>query len=192
MTLSRGFKDAFRVALAMVIVYGIILAQGWSNPHWGGLAVAMCGLSTAGEFLRKGLLRIGGTLVAVVVSLTLIALFPQDRWLFCLFLSVPCRLLRLHDDGDLALVLLAGRRLLGADVDARRRSYCGQRFRHRHATGAGYGTRHRRFHVGLGLRLAEQQPPRLRASRWPGSSPYRTSCSLAIWRWLQVLRRPST
>ena len=87
MTLSRGFKDAFRVALAMVIVYGIILAQGWSNPHWGGLAVAMCGLSTAGESLRKGLLRIGGTLVAVVVSLTLIALFPQDRWLFCLFLS---------------------------------------------------------------------------------------------------------
>ena len=87
MTLSRGFKDAVRVALAMVIVYGIVLALGWHRPYWAGLAVAMCGLSTAGESLRKGLLRIGGTLFGVVVALTLIALFPQDRWLFCLALS---------------------------------------------------------------------------------------------------------
>ena len=86
--LSPRFKGAFKTALAMVIVYGIALSMGWGHAHWGGLAVAMCSLTTTGESLHKGLLRIGGTFVAFFVTLALIALFPQDRWLFLVSLSV--------------------------------------------------------------------------------------------------------
>ena len=85
---SQRFRGAFKTALAMVIVYGIALYMGWGHTHWGGLAVAMCSLTTTGESLHKGLLRMGGTFVAFFVTLALIALFPQDRWLFLVALSI--------------------------------------------------------------------------------------------------------
>ncbi len=78
---SQRFKDAFKTALAMVIVYGIALYMGWGSIYWAGLTIAFCSLSTTGESLHKGLLRMGGTFVAFFSSLALIALFPQDRWL---------------------------------------------------------------------------------------------------------------
>ena len=54
----------------------------WSNPSWAGFAVAFCSLGTTGESVSKGLLCLCGTLLGAVVALTLLALFPQDRWLF--------------------------------------------------------------------------------------------------------------
>jgi uncharacterized membrane protein YccC len=68
--------------------YGIALQMGWETPHWAGFAVAMISLSTAGQSLNKGVMRILGTLVAAYVALTLIALFPQERWLLMLSLSL--------------------------------------------------------------------------------------------------------
>lgn len=85
---SQAFKLAFKTALAMVLAYGISLAMDWQNPYWAGLAVALCGLSTTGESLLKGLLRVAGTCLALVVSLTLIALFAQDRWGFMVAMSL--------------------------------------------------------------------------------------------------------
>ena len=66
----------------MVLAYGISLWMDWEKPYWAGLAVANCSLTSFGDSVQKGLLRLGGTALAVVVSLTLISLFPQDRWLF--------------------------------------------------------------------------------------------------------------
>jgi len=86
--LSQRFKDAFKLALAMVLAYGTSLALGWGHQYWSGLAVAMCGLTAAGDSLNKGLLRICGTLAAVVCTLTYVSLFPQDRWLFLLCLTL--------------------------------------------------------------------------------------------------------
>ncbi|MGE5322965.1 MAG: FUSC family protein, partial [Actinomycetota bacterium] len=80
--LSQTFKGAFKIALALVITYAVALSMGWNNPHWAGFAVAFCALATGGESLHKALLRIAGTFVAFFVTLSLIALFPQDRWLF--------------------------------------------------------------------------------------------------------------
>ena len=88
MTLSIRFKESVKTALAMTIAYGVALAMDWDNPSWAGVAVAVISLATVGQSLNKGVLRIFGTLVAVVVALTIIALFPQDRWLFTLLLSV--------------------------------------------------------------------------------------------------------
>ena len=88
MAMSKRFKDAFKTALAIVIAYGIALSMGWEKPMWAAFAVAMISLSTIGQSLNKGILRMLGTLLAAVFSLALIALFPQERWWFMVGLSV--------------------------------------------------------------------------------------------------------
>ena len=85
---STRFKDAFKIALAMVIAYAIALSQGWESPFWAGLAVAFCALAGVGESLNKGLLRVLGTLFGAVVALALLAMFPQDRWAFLIAMSL--------------------------------------------------------------------------------------------------------
>jgi Fusaric acid resistance protein family len=86
--LSDRVKAAMKTALAMVLAYGVALSMDWDNPHWAGFAVAFCSLSTVGESLNKGLLRLSGTLLGGLAALTLIALFPQERWLFLICMSV--------------------------------------------------------------------------------------------------------
>ena len=86
--LTPRTKEAIKTALAMTIAYGIALSMDWDRPYWAGFAVAMISLSTVGQSLNKGAMRMLGTLVAVVVSLTLIALFPQQRWWFMVALSI--------------------------------------------------------------------------------------------------------
>jgi uncharacterized membrane protein YccC len=85
---SARFKDAFKMALAMVITYAIALSQGWGTPFWAGFAVVFCGLTAVGDSLNKGLLRVFGTLFGAIVSLALLALFPQDRWAFLIAMSL--------------------------------------------------------------------------------------------------------
>ena len=84
--LSTKSKESIKTALAMTIAYGIALSLDWDKPMWAGFAVAMVSLSTSGQSLNKAALRMVGTLLAVVVSLSLIALFVQDRWLFIVFI----------------------------------------------------------------------------------------------------------
>src|SRR5215510_263162 len=86
--LSDRFKAATKTALAMVLAYGVALSMDWDNPYWAGFAVAFCSLSTVGESLNKGLLRLSGTLLGSLAALTLIALFPQDRWAFLACMSI--------------------------------------------------------------------------------------------------------
>ncbi len=84
---STRTKEAIKTALAMTIAYGIALSMDWDRPYWAGFAVAFISLSTVGQSLNKGAMRMLGTLVAFVVSLTVIALFPQERWWFMVALS---------------------------------------------------------------------------------------------------------
>jgi hypothetical protein len=86
--ISDRAKPAAKTALAVVLAYGIALSMNWDNPHWAGFAVAFCSLSTVGESLNKGLLRLLGTMVAGLAALTLVAAFPQDRWSFLACMSV--------------------------------------------------------------------------------------------------------
>ena len=72
----------------MTIAYGIALSMDWDKPYWAGFAVAFISLASIGQSMNKAALRMFGTLVAVVVSLTLIAWFAQERWTFMLFLSI--------------------------------------------------------------------------------------------------------
>ena len=88
MTLSTKTKESIKTALAMTIAYGIALSLNWDNPYWAGFAVAFISLASVGQSLNKAALRMSGTLLAMVASLTLIALFAQDRWAFMLGLSL--------------------------------------------------------------------------------------------------------
>ncbi len=85
---SDRTRVALQTGLAMVLAYGIALGMDWHKPYWAGLAVAVCGLGSVGESLHKGLQRMLGTLVALVMAFVVLSLFIQDRWLFLLALSL--------------------------------------------------------------------------------------------------------
>ena len=85
--LSERFKSAFRLALAMVITYGISLAMDWDKTFWAALSVIFCSLATAGESINHSVDRIVGTVAAAILALLLAAAFPQQRWLFLIGLS---------------------------------------------------------------------------------------------------------
>ena len=87
MILSSRTRESIKTALAMTIAYSIALSMDWDRPYWAGYAVAFVSLATIGQSINKAALRMFGTLVAMVVALTLIALFAQERWLFILVLS---------------------------------------------------------------------------------------------------------
>ena len=87
MTLTPRVKESIKTALAMTIAFGIALSMDWDRPYWAGFAVAFISLSTVGQALNKGVLRLLGTALALVMSLTIIALFVQDRWWFMVALS---------------------------------------------------------------------------------------------------------
>jgi uncharacterized membrane protein YccC len=87
LALTPRAKEAIKTALAMAIAYYVALSMDWPNPHWAGFAVAAISLSTVGQSLNKGLMRMAGTLLAAAFSLLLIALFPQERWWFFVVLS---------------------------------------------------------------------------------------------------------
>jgi hypothetical protein len=86
--LSDRFKTAIKTALAVVLAYSVALSMDWEKPYWAAFTVAFCSLSTVGESLNKGLLRLSGTFLGGVAAITLIALFPQDRWLFLTGMSM--------------------------------------------------------------------------------------------------------
>jgi len=87
MILTPRVKESIKTALAMTIAYGIALSMDWDRPYWAGFAVTFISLSTVGQSLNKGALRLLGTLLALVVSLLIIGLFVQDRWWFMVALS---------------------------------------------------------------------------------------------------------
>ena len=88
MILSRKTKEASKTALAMTIAYGVALSMDWDRPYWAGFAVAFVSIGTVGQSINRAALRMSGTVLAVAVSLTLIAWFAQDRWLFMVVLSL--------------------------------------------------------------------------------------------------------
>jgi uncharacterized membrane protein YccC len=88
MILTVRAKESIKTALAMTIAYQIALSLNWEKPFWAAFAVAFISLATVGQSLNKGALRMAGTIMGVVVSLTLVGLFPQERWLFILSVSL--------------------------------------------------------------------------------------------------------
>ncbi|MFT5453474.1 MAG: putative membrane protein YccC, partial [Enterobacterales bacterium] len=59
----------------------------WENPKWAGIAVAMVSLSTVGQSFNKATMRMLGTFLGISVALIIIALAPQERYLFIFILA---------------------------------------------------------------------------------------------------------
>ncbi|MGA9234581.1 MAG: FUSC family protein [Desulfobacterales bacterium] len=84
MNKTTKLKEAIKTGLAFALVFGIAMQFGWMNPYWAGWAVAVIALPTAGEAIRKGTLRVLGTIPGCLAALVIHALAPQDRWIFLL------------------------------------------------------------------------------------------------------------
>ena len=84
MSRTTILKEAIKTGLAFAVVFGIAMQLGWMNPYWAGWAVAVIALPTAGESIRKGTLRVVGTIPGCLAALAIHALAPQERWLFML------------------------------------------------------------------------------------------------------------
>ena len=118
--LSDRVKAAIKTALAMVLAYGVALSMDWDNADWAAFSVAFCTLSTVGESLNKGLLRLCGTFLGILATLTLCSVRAGP-------LVVPDwhehlhRLLHLYDGWHFPMVFLVRCRILGAAPRTRRR-----------------------------------------------------------------------
>ena len=84
MSRTTKFKEATKTGLGFALVFGIAMQAGWMNPYWAGWAVAVIALPTAGEAIRKGTLRVVGTIPGCIAALVIHALAPQERWTFML------------------------------------------------------------------------------------------------------------
>ncbi len=78
---------ACKSAVAMVLAYGVAMWMGWDRPIWAAFTVIVIGQVTVGLAINKGALRVGGTLLGIVVGFVVIGLFAQERWLFILALA---------------------------------------------------------------------------------------------------------
>jgi Fusaric acid resistance protein family len=77
-TLAFGLRMWASVCLALYVAFWLEL----DNPFWAGTTAAIVCQPQLGASLRKGWFRMIGTLVGAVMSVVLVACFPQDRALF--------------------------------------------------------------------------------------------------------------
>lgn len=83
------FRYAVKTSLSLTLAYLIPMALGWPQPQTAAttvMLIAATGLLS--ESLQKGVLRVLGTVAGGVLGLGLIALFPQDRLVYLLAVSV--------------------------------------------------------------------------------------------------------
>jgi uncharacterized membrane protein YgaE (UPF0421/DUF939 family) len=89
--LSDRLKVAIKHALAFMLAYFIPLGLEWSTQA-STAAITVIVISTTaagtGNAFYKGILRVLGTLLGAVAGIGLIALFPQERMLYLLLLSL--------------------------------------------------------------------------------------------------------
>lgn len=90
------FWLGLRTALAVVLAIGVALSMDWQRPQWAGIAVMSISQDSEAATLGKGRLRLAATLGAAVCAITMIALFPQDRWGFFTALSLYVGLCGYH------------------------------------------------------------------------------------------------
>ena len=73
----------------MALAYLIPFSQGWAQAQTAAITVMLIAVAgPVGESITKGLRRVIGTIIGAVIGMTLIGIFPQDRELYLLFLSL--------------------------------------------------------------------------------------------------------
>ena len=88
-TLSDKLKFSIKASISVMLAYLIPISQEWTQPQTAAITVLL--IATAGpvgESISKGMHRVIGTVAGAIIGITLIGVFPQDRVLYLLFLSV--------------------------------------------------------------------------------------------------------
>lgn len=94
----------------MALAYLIPLSQGWNQASTAAITVMLiAAMGSVSESVLKGAMRVIGTIIGAVIGMTLIAIFPQERFFFLLSLSVmvafPLYLVRAYK-GDPSIFML--------------------------------------------------------------------------------------
>ena len=107
---SAKMKFAIKTALSLTLAYLIPMALGWPQPQTAAITVMLIAATgSLSESLQKGVLRTLGTVAGAIIGLSLIALFPQDRLLYLISISmVVTVLLYLYNafQGDSTIFML--------------------------------------------------------------------------------------
>lgn len=109
-SLSDKLKFSIKASLSMVLAYLIPLYQGWSQASTAAITVMLiAAMGSVSESVLKGAMRVAGTVIGAIIGMILITLFPQDRILYLIFLSVivaiPLYLVRAYK-GDPSIFML--------------------------------------------------------------------------------------
>ncbi len=82
-------RYAIKTALSLTLAYLLPMALGWPQPQTAATTVMLIAATgSVSESLQKGVFRLVGTLAGAIIGLSLIALFPQDRMLYLLIVSM--------------------------------------------------------------------------------------------------------
>ncbi|WP_415405773.1 FUSC family protein [Sulfurovum sp. CS9] len=110
-TLSDKLKFAIKASLSMALAYLIPLSQGWSQPGTAATTVMLiAAMGSVGDSVMKGAMRVIGTIIGAAVGMTLIGLFPQDRDIYLLTVSIVATLflyLARAYKGDMTVFMLS-------------------------------------------------------------------------------------
>lgn len=109
-SLSDKLKFSIKVSLSMALAYLIPLSQGWSQASTAAITVMLiAAMGSVGESVIKGAMRVLGTIIGAAIGMTLISLFPQERILYLVILSIivaiPLYLVRAYK-GDPSIFML--------------------------------------------------------------------------------------
>ena len=86
---SDKFKFSVKVSLAIMFAYIIPFSQGWAQAQTAAIAIMLIAVAgPVSESVSKGLKRVIGTIIGATIGMVLIAIFPQNRELYLIFLSI--------------------------------------------------------------------------------------------------------
>jgi len=81
-------RAGIRTGLALVLAYGISLRMDWDKPLWAGISVLVLAVAPVGTALQKAWFRLLGSLVGAAIAFLIVAMFPQERWLFLISVAL--------------------------------------------------------------------------------------------------------
>ena len=110
--LSEKFKFAVKTSLAMALAYLIAFSQGWAQAQTAAITIMLIAVAgPVSESVSKGLKRVMGTVIGAIIGMTLIAVFPQERLLYLIALSISVSLVlyltRAYKEDNTVFMLMA-------------------------------------------------------------------------------------
>ena len=88
-SLSDKMKFAIKASLSMALAYLIPFSQGWEQASTAATTVMLIAtFGHIGDSIAKGMARIIGTVAGACIGMLLVGLFPQDRAVYLIVVSL--------------------------------------------------------------------------------------------------------